>query len=271
MTRRKSIYTGPFASSFGWAVKGSHMVHTVCVCVCVCVWCDFLFQITLKHALVSSLGTTQVTFCAAKQLSRGFLVKNVLQDCECECIYTISKSVLVLLSLLLAACVWINVIPFGNVILSLSVPRRVREPFNYAGWGSTPLFWWCNVSLHLVRVTHAHMTVLGAPGFGWGVSGSPTLSQCAYQGSKRKKQRWWRESGVRWGVCPRGLGVYLFIERSRADIFPLSSLADMYFSRPVQPSHNTPPNPRLQTHHHSWPQTFPNHTHTVNSGGTAQI
>lgn len=95
------------------------------------------------------------------------------------------------------------------------------------------------------------MTVFGALSLPWGVSGSLTLSQCAYEGSKRKKPR---EQAARRErhevkVCLQGVGLNNFINWSTASIFPLNSVAEMYSSHtrnnptthtPLIPASDTP-------------------------------
>ncbi len=246
----------------------------VCVCVCVCVWCDFFFQITLKHTLASPVwGQHRWHFAQWNSAEQLFLVSNI--DCMeqgLNLFIPFSKSALVVLSLFLALTVWIHVILFGNVILSfLSAPGCAHEPLNYVGRGSTPPFWWCKVSLHLVPNTH--MTVLGAPGFGWGVSGSSSLSQCAYEGRKRRKAKAASsKERVAWsgGVSAKGWAwiirlrdlEQLFFHWALWQICTFPAQCNPPTTHPLIPALNTPSLYR---------QTSPNHIYAANPGGTAQI
>lgn len=77
---------------------------------------------------------------------------------------------------------------FVSLLVAHLLPQTMLVEVG-VGWGSLPLCWWCNISLHLVGVTHDSAW---GPGFGRGVSGSPTVSQ---KGTAKAAREWREETG----------------------------------------------------------------------------
>lgn len=189
-------------------------------------------------------------------------IDQIEQGCACTRIYKIfsvstCSSILVLDSLCMNSR--------DTFWKSLPAPGCAHEPLNYIGDASTPLFWWCKVSLHLVIVTLTHMTMLGAP---WvcmtGVRFSFSMFECGQEKAKSASVAWCggvSARGWNWIICLRDLE-QIFFHWALWHICPFPAQCNPPTTHPLIPASDTP-----SLH----PQTSPNNIYTTNSGGMAQI
>lgn len=115
-----------------------------------------------------------------------------------------------------------------------------------------PLFWWCKVSLHLVRVTHTHMTVgLGPLALDeGGVRFFLSFSMCAWWQGKAKTASSKEREAWGGGVSAKGCAWITWFRDGEHVFFHWDLWRISAFPSPVQPSHHTPLKAPPYTHRH---------------------